>query len=128
MGAFEPCASSTSRTIWARTLSFPTRVARKRKLPVLLIVAPMTSSPGFFSTGMLSPVIIDSSTADRPSRTTPSTGIFSPGRTMTMSPTTTCSMGMSDSSLFPHHPRRLRLQADQALDGVEVRPFAFASR
>jgi hypothetical protein len=33
------------------------------------------------STGRLSPVSMDSSTAERPSRIRPSTGIFSPGRT-----------------------------------------------
>ena len=36
---------------------------------------------GSFSTGIDSPVIIDSSMELRPSRTTPSTGTFSPGRT-----------------------------------------------
>ena len=60
-GALLPCASSTSRTMRARVVSLPILVASNRKLPVLLIVAPMTSSPGFLSTGMLSPVIIDSS-------------------------------------------------------------------
>ena len=42
IGAFEPCASSTSRTIWASAVSLPTLVARKTKLPVLFSVAPMT--------------------------------------------------------------------------------------
>ena len=54
--------------IWESTLSAPTLVARNWKAPVLLILAPITSSPGAFSTGMLSPLIIDSSTAERPSR------------------------------------------------------------
>ena len=36
----------------------------------------MTSSPGRFSTGIDSPVTIDSSTAEAPSATSPSTGIF----------------------------------------------------
>ena len=39
-----------------------------------------------------------SSTAVAPSVTTPSTGIFSPGRTRTRSPTTTCSTGTSTSA------------------------------
>ena len=60
-GALLPWASSTSRTIRARVVSLPILVASNLKLPVLLMVAPMTSSPDFFSTGMLSPVIIDSS-------------------------------------------------------------------
>ena len=38
-----------------------------------------------------------SSTADWPSTTIPSTGILSPGLTITMSPTATCSMGTSCS-------------------------------
>jgi hypothetical protein len=49
--------------------------------PVELTVAPMTCAPFCFSTGMGSPVIIDSSTLLAPSSTLPSTGIFSPGRT-----------------------------------------------
>ena len=35
IGAFEPWASSTSRTIWASAVSRPTLVASKTKLPVL---------------------------------------------------------------------------------------------
>ena len=42
-------------------------------------------------------VIIDSSTALLPSSTTPSTGTFSPGRTRSRSPGTTCSSGTSSS-------------------------------
>ena len=81
MGALEPWASSTSWTIWASTVSRPTRVARNTKRPVVLSVAPMTSSPAPLRPAWLSPVSIDSSTADAPSVTTPSTGTFSPGRT-----------------------------------------------
>ena len=86
-GALLPCASSTRRTIWASAVSEPTFVARNMNVPSLLMVAPMTWSPAFFSTGMGSPVSIDSSTALWPDVTTPSTGTFSPGRTTTMSPT-----------------------------------------
>ena len=46
----------------------------------------MTVSPTFFSTGMLSPVRADSSTAEKPSIIIPSTGILCPGRTTMMSP------------------------------------------
>ena len=98
MGAFDPCASSTSRTICARAVSRPTRVARKVNDPLLFSVAPMTAAPGPFSTGRLSPVSIDSSTDDCPSTTTPSTGTLSPGRTRSRSPASTCSMGRSISS------------------------------
>jgi hypothetical protein len=48
-----------------------------------------------FSTGIGSPVTIDSSTALRPSSTTPSTGTFSPGRTRSRSPACTASSGTS---------------------------------
>ena len=42
MGAFEPCACSTSRTICASVVSWPTLVARNTNEPVLFSVAPMT--------------------------------------------------------------------------------------
>ena len=44
-----------------------------------MTVAPTTSSPGCFSTGIDSPVRSDWSTAEEPSSTTPSVAIFSPG-------------------------------------------------
>ena len=67
------------------------------KLPVPFTVPPVTLSPGPFSTGTGSPVIIDSSTELDPSSTTPSTGTFSPGRTRRRSPGLTCSSGTSRS-------------------------------
>src|SRR2546428_121935 len=127
MGAFVACASSTSWTIWASAVSLPTRVARKVTLPDRLTVAPMTSSPIFFATGRGSPVSIDSSTAEAPSVTTPSTGIFSPGFTMTRSPGTTSSTGIATSlpsrttcAALARSPARWRIAA-------EVRPRARAS-
>ncbi len=57
----------------------------------------MTRSPARLSTGIDSPVTIDSSTAAAPSTTTPSTGIFSPGRTRSTSPTWITSSGTSSS-------------------------------
>ena len=98
IGALEPCASSTSRMICASAVSLPTLVAVKRKAPVRFTVAPITRSPGPFSTGMDSPVSIDSSIDERPSSTTPSTGTFSPGRTRTTSSTRTSSTGTSSSA------------------------------
>ena len=68
--------------ICASAVSAPTRVARNVKLPVRLSVAAKTSAPVSLATGMLSPVSIDSSTVELPETTTPSVGIFSPGRTM----------------------------------------------
>jgi hypothetical protein len=78
----------------ASAVSLPTLVALNLKLPVLFRVPPITSSPTCFSTGMDSPVIIDSSTALAPAITLPSTAIFSPGRTTTTSSTTTSSTGI----------------------------------
>ena len=48
IGAFEPWASLTMRMMLASAVSLPTLVALNLKLPVLLIVAPMTSSPELF--------------------------------------------------------------------------------
>ena len=61
------------------------------------MVAPITVSPAVLVTGMGSPVTIDSSTAEVPSSTCPSTGSFSPGRTTTTSPATTSPKGISRS-------------------------------
>ena len=69
IGAFDPCASSTSPMIRASTVSLPTCVARNVKLPVRLMDPPTTVAPGPFSSGRLSPVSIDSSTVDAPSTT-----------------------------------------------------------
>ena len=63
---------------WESTVSLPTRSASMRKLPVPLTVPPLTFA-WQFSTGIGSPVSIDSSTLVLPSTTRPSTGTFSPG-------------------------------------------------
>src|SRR3712207_8854422 len=54
--------------IWERAVSSPTLVASNLNDPLVFMVAPMTSSPSRFVTGMDSPVIIASSTADSPER------------------------------------------------------------
>ena len=100
MGAFVAAASLTIWMIWERVVSSPTRVARQRRKPDWLMVAAETLSPSALSTGMLSPVRADSLTALWPSRTTPSTGIFSPGRTTKTSPCCTASMETSVSTPF----------------------------
>ena len=97
-GALPVWASSTRRPSWASWVSVPTRVARTTRRPFALIVAPTTASPGPFSTGTDSPVIIDSSTADAPETTTPSVATFSPGRTTNSSPTTSAVMGSRRST------------------------------
>ena len=85
----------TKSTIWASTVSGPTRLTRKLKLPLRFIEAPITLSPEALAMGVGSPVSIDSSTQELPSLTTPSVGTFSPGRTCTRSPTTTSDTGIS---------------------------------
>ncbi len=127
IGALPACASSTMRMIWPRAASLPTRLARKVILPVVFTVPPMTSSPGFLATGIGSPVSIDSSTADAPSVTTPSTGMRSPGLTITTSPTSTASTAMSISlpsrrtcAVLGRSPASRRIAS-------EVRPLARAS-
>ncbi len=104
IGALEPCARWTSSTIRASAVSRPTRVARMTNEPVVLTVAPMTSSPAALVDGIGSPVSMDSSTADIPSTTTPSTGTLSPGRTRSRSPGTT--IARSTSSSIPSRIRR----------------------
>ena len=98
MGGFDPWACSTRRMICASAVSAPTLVALKVNEPLPLTVAPMTSSPSSLLTGMGSPVSIDSSTVEEPPTTTPSTGIFSPGRTRTRSPWRTSATGTSVST------------------------------
>jgi hypothetical protein len=86
MGARLRCASATIWTMRDSSVSEPTFSARTTRPPLPLSVAPMTWSPSPFSTGTGSPVTIDSSTWERPSSTTASTGTFSPGRTRRRSP------------------------------------------
>ena len=76
IGARVRWASPTIRTICASTVSLPTRSARITKLPVPLMVAPVTRRPASLTTGVGSPVSIDSSTVLRPSTTMPSAGIL----------------------------------------------------
>jgi hypothetical protein len=52
------------RTIRASAVSFPTFVASNLNEPEVLMVAPITSSPTRLVTGIGSPEIMDSSTAD----------------------------------------------------------------
>ena len=97
MGARLRWASLTSLTICANMVSLPTRSARMTSDPVRFTVAPTSRLPGALSTGIDSPVIMDSSTELDPSSTIPSTGTLSPGRTRNLSPGLTCSSGMSSS-------------------------------
>jgi len=87
IGARLRWASLTIFTICASRVSAPTRSVFMTKLPVPLIVPPVTLASTIFSTGMGSPLTIDSSTELVPSITMPSVGTFSPGRTRSLSPT-----------------------------------------
>ena len=62
-------------------MSRPTLSARITKPPDWLSVPAITVPPASLVTGIDSPVTSDSSSEERPSRMTPSTGTFSPGRT-----------------------------------------------
>jgi hypothetical protein len=128
IGAFEPCASSTILMMWASTVSLPVRVARNSKLPVRTMVAPTTSSPGPLSTGRLSPVIIDSSMAEAPVSISPSTGIFSPGLTRTVSPGATSSTGTSTSEPSRTTVAVRGARSARRLIAWEARPLARSSR
>ena len=78
---------------------------------------PITLAPASLVTGMDSPVTMDSSSAERPSVISPSTGTFSPGRTRNRSPTAICSRAhIFILPLGIHAPRRLWCKAQQRLD------------
>lgn len=128
MGARLRCASATMATMRDSSVSAPTFSARTTSAPVPLTVAPITASPLALDTGMGSPVTIASSTALCPSSTTPSTGIFSPGRTRSRSPTWTWSSGTS-SSLPSSLRRRAVVGASPSRDliAAPVRLRAFSS-
>ncbi len=93
-----------------------------------MIVAPMTSSPTFLSTGIDSPVIMDSSTDEYPSAIVPSTGSLSPGFTTMRSPTLTRSTGIS-SSLPSRTTRAVRGARSMSFRIASLaRPFAISSK
>ena len=104
IGAFAAWADSTMRMMRASVVSAPIAVVRTVSAPSALMAPPVTLSPTPLATGRLSPVMSDSSMWLRPSTMSPSTATRSPGRTMTRSPTTTCSTGTSSST----SPRRTR--------------------
>jgi len=128
MGAFDELASSTNFIIWAKVVSSPTLWASNLKKPDLLILAPTTLSPAFFSTGMLSPVSIDSSIDELPNMIVPSTGIDCPGLTIIISPFNTSSTGISLSIPFLSTNAVFGDKSISFLMASEVLPFALASK
>ena len=97
IGAFAACADSTIRMMRASVVSAPTASVVTSSAPSRLIEPPVTPSPMRRVAGRLSPVTSDSSTWLRPSTMVPSTGMRSPGRSTTRSPTRTCSTAISVS-------------------------------
>src|SRR5699024_11195395 len=112
--------------------------------PEVLIVAPVTVSPGATSTGTDSPVSIASSIAEWPVSTSPSVAIFSPGRTRKTSPTTSSSIGtctsvrgscaVPDPDAAPAGPDPSRStvadfapRSSRALSAADARVFALSS-
>ncbi len=83
----------------------------------MLSVPPITRSPGRLATGIDSPVSIDSSTALVPDVISPSTGMRSPGLTITVSPRRTSPMGTSVSRPSRSDARGLRLEFHQRAEG-----------
>jgi len=98
IGALAACADSTMRITRASVVSAPTASVFTVSAPSAFTAPPVTRSPTPLATGMLSPVMSDSSTWLRPAVTSPSTATRSPGRTLTRSPTCTCSTGTSVST------------------------------
>jgi len=127
MGTLVPCASSTSCMICARKVSFPILLVLIWMMPSLLMVAPMTGSLTFLSTGRLSPVTMLSSMLLAPLTIMPSTGIFSPGLTMMMSPKSTSSMGSSCSSPLRRTRAFFAPSSSKRFISSVARPRAFAS-
>ena len=93
-GAWDSSAVSTRATMRENIVSPPTFCVSTSRAPSSTTVPANTVAPFCFSCGTLSPVMGAWFTDASPPATVPSTGIFSPARTMTISPTCTCSRGM----------------------------------
>ena len=108
----------------ASAVSAPTAVTSTVSSPSVFSAPPVTRAPGRLATGRLSPVSIDSSTLAAPSITFPSTGMRSPGRTITTSPTRTRSSGTT----VPSRRRAVSGRSfTRAAMAEAVRPTARAS-
>ena len=91
------------------------------------MVPPITRSPTPLVTGIDSPVSMLSSTALLPTRISPSTGIRSPGRTITVSPASTDSNGRSRSASSRSTRAVLGCRCTSERSADEVRCLARAS-
>ena len=128
IGARVPCAARMSATMRASVVSRPTAETWYENAPALFSAPPITLSPGPLSTGSDSPVTSDSLTALVPWTITPSTGMRSPGRTMTVSPTRTASSGISNSAPWRSTRACAGRSAMSARSAVAVWRVARASR
>ena len=97
--AFEASADCTSLIIRRIELSSPTFTAFMSKAPNWFTIPLETSSPTVLSTERDSPVITAWFIEVLPDIITPSTGMLSPGRTLTVSPTLTSPAGIIFSLL-----------------------------
>ena len=97
------------------------------KNPDSFIVAALTLSPIFLSTGIDSPVRADSFTALTPEITSPSTEILSPGLTINISPTLTSPIATSFSSPSFNKTAVLGASFISDLSASVVLPFDIAS-
>ena len=95
IGALDHWASWINLMICASAVSFPIFCTSNSKLPNLFIVPPKTFAPTDFSTGILSPVSMDSSILECHETILPSIGTFSPGFTKIISHFFTSSMATS---------------------------------
>ena len=86
MGARRAWACSTNRIMRARAVSEPTRLTSRTSGASKFKLPDESSVPGSTWSGIGSPVRLETSTAESPSRTTPSTGMRSPARSWTRSP------------------------------------------
>ncbi len=128
IGAFVAAASLTALIICERVLSSPTAVARQTSLPVTFIVADDTLLPANLSTGMLSPVSDDSSTAPEPSVTIPSAGNTSPALTINISSFKISSASIIISSPFLITVAVLGANSISDFMALVVLPFAYCSK
>ena len=119
-GALSRWASSTSLCRRASTDSAATALTRTTRTPPPLRVPPVTTLPGPCSTGSGSPVSIDSSTADQPLTTSPSSGTVSPARTRIEGADGDALRGHQLPAVVlgaAHHPRRRGPQPEQRVHG-----------
>ena len=119
IGALECAASSTRRTISEIVVSSPTLSARMTAYPDVTMVAEKTFCPTERKTGKDSPVMLAWLTDTDPSESVPSTGIESPCRMTTRSPTRTSEAGTVLST-----PESSRIRA---VFGVRSSSFLTAS-